>query len=179
MRFSTLALALALASAALLAACGGGGPAGTSQQKAGATPAAENANRAGANGNRPDLGVVPSHGGGAQQPAAPSAPAAGGAASQASAPTTEFDAKVEKAEAKAKGAGASAADRKAAADAYFERANYFFNAGNPTLYRYALRDYRVGLRYDSSNTEARGRMDEIVRIYQSMGRPVPDLGSVP
>jgi hypothetical protein len=49
----------------------------------------------------------------------------------------------------------------------------------PALYKFALRDYRVGLRYDPSAKEAREKMDEIVKIYQSMGRPVPELGNEP
>jgi hypothetical protein len=88
-----------------------------------------------------------------------------------------LDAKIEKAEAKAKAAGAGEADKKAAAAAYFERADFFRDQGNPSLYRFALRDYRIGLRYDPSASGPRRRMDEIVQIYQSMGRPVPDLGN--
>jgi hypothetical protein len=118
-----------------------------------------------------NLGVTSSHGG-ASAPASSSpntAPVA----------TPELDAKIEKAEAKAKAAGASDADKKAAATAYFERADFFRDQGDPKLYRFALRDYRIGLRYDPSAKEPRAKMDEIVQIYQSMGRPVPDLGNEP
>jgi len=93
--------------------------------------------------------------------------------------TPELDSKIEKAEAKAKAAGASEADKKAAAAAYFERADFYREQGDPKLYRYALRDYRIGLRYDPSAKEPRAKMDEIVAIYQQMGRPVPDLGNEP
>ena len=47
----------------------------------------------------------------------------------------------------------------------------------PVLYKFALADYRRGLRYDPTNKDARDKMDEIVQIYQSMGRPVPELGN--
>ena len=69
--------------------------------------------------------------------------------------------------------------KQAAAAAYVERANVFYNAGQPMLYKYALRDFRLALRYDSNNTEAREKQDQIVAIYQQMGRPVPDLGNEP
>jgi hypothetical protein len=175
-------LALTLSASALCVACGGGDqPAGTAQQKAGATPAsgAQNQNGAG----RTDIGVVSSHGGPAPSPAAtgagPTGGAAAGAAQKPAVATPELDAKIEQAEAKAKSAGASEAERKAAAAAYFERANFFYNAGNPMLYRFALADYRRGLRYDPNDGDARAKMNEIVRIYRDMGRPVPELGNEP
>jgi hypothetical protein len=165
----------ALAATAFLVACGGQ-PADTSQQKATPTPASAAPNRNAA--SRPDVGVVSSHGGPTQTPAPGAKPAAGGA-EKPSVATPELDAKIEKTEAKAKAAGASDADRKAAAAAYFERADFFYNGGNPSLYKFALRDYRVGLRYDPSAAQARARMEEIVSIYRGMGRPVPELGSEP
>jgi hypothetical protein len=115
------------------------------------------------------VGVATSHGGAPQS----------GANSSAKPPveTPEMDAKIEKAEAKAKAAGAGDADKKAAARAYFERANFFRDQGSPSLYKFALRDYRVGLRYDPTDKDARAKMDEIVEIYKSMGRPVPELGN--
>ena len=167
------ASALAAASA-LLVSCGGANPP--------ANTAARNSNAASGNaqtsiqhGTSPsgNLGVASSHGGGAG--------GAGAGASAAKAPveTPELDAKIQKAEAKAKAAGASEADRKAAAAAYFERADFYRDQGMPTLYKFALRDYRIGLRYDPSAGAPREKMDEIVKIYQSMGRPVPDLGNEP
>ena len=104
---------------------------------------------------------------------------ASGAAAKPPVETPELDAKVEKAEAKAKAAGAGDADKRAAAAAYFERADFYRDQGMPALYKFALRDYRVGLRYDPSAKTAREKMDEIVQIYQSMGRPVPELGNEP
>ena len=92
--------------------------------------------------------------------------------------TAALDKKIEQAEAKAKAAGASQADKQAAA-AYLERANIFYSAGNPSLYKFALRDFRLALRYDPNNAEARDKRDQFVGIYQQMGRPVPDLGNEP
>jgi hypothetical protein len=93
--------------------------------------------------------------------------------------TSALDKKIEQAEAKAKAQGATQADKLAAAAVYLERANIFYSAGQPMLYKFALRDFRRALRYDPNNTEARERQDQIVQIYQSMGRPVPELGNEP
>lgn len=93
--------------------------------------------------------------------------------------TSALDKRIEQAEAKAKAAGATQADKSAAAAAYVERANLFYNAGQPTLYKFALRDFRRALRYDPNSAEARAKQDQIVEIYQQMGRPVPDLGNEP
>lgn len=110
--------------------------------------------------------VATSHG-------APPAAQAGGA------DTAALDAKIEQAEAKAKASGATAADKRAAAAAYLERANIFYAAGNPSLYKFALRDFRRTLKYDPSNEVARERKQQIEEIYQSMGRPIPELGNEP
>jgi hypothetical protein len=93
--------------------------------------------------------------------------------------TSALDKKIEQAETKAKAAKATQADKMAAATAYLERANIFYNAGQPTLYKFALRDFRRTLRYDPNNAEARDKQDQIVQIYQQLGRPVPELGNEP
>jgi len=93
--------------------------------------------------------------------------------------TAALDAKIAKAEEKAKANNAAQADKLAAAAAYKERADIFMNAGRPTLYKFALRDYRRTLRYQPDNQQARESMNTIVSIYQSMGRPVPTLGNEP
>lgn len=160
-----------LLSAALLSSCGGA-PAPMAARNTNA-PATNNSQTSIAHGTGPasNLGPASAHGGAA-------APGGGAPASNtAPVATPELDAKIEKAEAKAKAAGAGEADKKAAASAYFERADFFRDQGDPRLYRFALRDYRVGLRYDPSAKEPRAKMDEIVKIYESMGRPVPDLGN--
>lgn len=91
--------------------------------------------------------------------------------------TAALDAKIERAEAKAK-SGAQA-DKLAAAAALVERGNVYRDAGQPALYKFALGDYRRALRYQPDNSEAREKMNEIVSIYQGMGRPVPENGNEP
>ena len=117
--------------------------------------------------------VATAHGGpqadGAQAPGRTAAPV----------DTAALDQKIEQAEAKAKASGAAQTEKRAAAAAYVERANVFYNAGNPSLYKFALRDFRIALRYDPQNEEARAKQDQIVQIYQSLGRPVPELGNEP
>ena len=103
-------------------------------------------------------------------------PAAGGASGT---DTSALDAKIEQAEARAKAAGATSADKKAAAAAYLERANVFYSAQNPSLYKFALRDFRRTLKYDPANKTALERKQQIEQIYQSMGRPIPELGNEP
>ena len=107
------------------------------------------------------------------------APPAQSSAAKPGIDTAALDAKVEKAEAKAKAAGASQADKLAAAAALLERGNIYRDAGQPALYKFALGDYRRALRYQPDNAEAREKMNEIVSIYQSMGRPVPENGNEP
>ena len=164
----------ALLACALLAGCGAPQPKVSTQNSNAAANGAQTSIQHGPSTS--NMGVASSHGGGDSN-AAPGANA--GAAAKPPVETPELDAKVEKAEAKAKAAGASDSDKKAAARAYFERADFFRGEGTPALYKFALRDYRVGLRYDPSAREAREKMNEIVQIYQSMGRPVPELGNEP
>jgi hypothetical protein len=172
-----LFVAAALAAPALLAACGGANPpAATSTQNSNATANSPRTSIQHGTSPSANLGVASSHGVGGADTAG-----AGGAASAKVAPvqTPELDAKIQQAEAKAKASGAGEADKKAAAAAYFERADFYREQGSPALYKFALRDYRIGLRYDPSAKEPRAKMDEIVGIYQSMGRPVPELGNEP
>ena len=159
----------ALIACLLLASCGGNPPAVATRQNSNSAATTNSGQGGTASSN---VGVVPSHGG-----AGNNAPA-GGAATSDKAPvaTPELDAKIEKAAAKAQAAGATAADKKAAADAYFERADFYRDKGMPVLYKFALGDYRHGLRLDPSNEDARAKMEEIVSIYKSLGRPVPDNG---
>jgi hypothetical protein len=119
-----------------------------------------------------NLGVVSSHSGPGNNSAT------GGAAPSDKAPvaTPELDSKIEKAIAKAKASGATAADKKAAAAAYMERADFYWSSENVQLYRYALGDYRRVLRYDPENGQAKERIDYLISIYQSLNRPVPDNG---
>ena len=170
-----LLLVCALAACALLAACGGGPQANTSRQNSNsaANNPQSNVVAGGANMNANGVGVVSSHGvGGA-------APAAGGGSDRSLVDTSELDARIKKAAEKAKGSGASAADKKAAADAYLARANVYWSAGQPRLYKYALADFRQVLKYDPENDEAKQKIDTIEGIYQSMGRPIPEVSPEP
>lgn len=176
MRFLISLFALS-AAVALASACGDGGG-----RRTATNTATKNSNQSSkaettlAHG--PSSGSVPpvasGHGG-----ASATAPASAGATAKPSLETPELDDRIQKAEAKAKASGASSADKKAAADAYLARANMYRDAGNPALYKFALGDYRRALRYDPANAEAKAKMDEIVSIYQGMGRPVPDNGNEP
>jgi hypothetical protein len=124
---------------------------------------------------QPAGGVPPissAHGG---VPAAPAAPANPNEKPEG-VDTAALDDKIDKLEAKVKAGSATAADKKALADVYLERANTYRDAGSPRLYKFALGDYRRVLRYDPTNAEAKAKMDEIISIYNSMGRPVPTNG---
>ena len=63
--------------------------------------------------------------------------------------------------------------------AYVERANVYYNAGQPRLYKFALGDFRRALRYDPENADAKEKMEMLVSIYKSMGRPIPNNGNEP
>ncbi|HJR07338.1 MAG TPA: hypothetical protein VJ842_08780 [Pyrinomonadaceae bacterium] len=166
--------------AALLASAACGSPSSTTNNTN--SGAANNGN---ASARTSDSGAIPpvssAHGGTttATSPAAAPASTTSGGASKPSIDTAALDAKIEKAEAKAKAGGATQADKLAAAAALLERANVYRDAGQPALYKFALGDYRRALRYQPDNAEAREKMNEIVSIYQSMGRPVPTNGSDP
>ena len=165
----------AVVCALLLADCGNNPPAPASREN---TNAAANSAAAPSGGtaaaNTSGVGVVSSHGGGGA-----AAPASDSASERSLADTAELDARIKKAAERAKAPGASAADKKAAADAYLARANVYWSAGQPRLYKYALADFRQVLRYDPDNDEARQKIDTIVGIYQSMGRPVPEVSPEP
>jgi hypothetical protein len=152
-------------------ACGDAPPAKTSQDNASvskpaATPAAGTS----------DVSVVSSHGG-QTSPASPSGQP--GTSDKPPVETPELDEKVEKAVAKAKSAGASADEKQAAADAYLARGDFFYNAQDKRLYRYALGDFRRALRYDPDNSEAKSKIETIESIYESLGRPIPTNGLEP
>jgi len=66
--------------------------------------------------------------------------------------------------------------KKAAAEAYLERANALTGARQ---YASALGDYRRVVKYDPSNEEAKNWIDQIIGIYDSMGRESPNEGEEP
>ncbi|MBV8859917.1 MAG: hypothetical protein JOZ02_23500 [Acidobacteria bacterium] len=159
-----------LLTAALLTSCGGNAPAPTAARNSNAA-AANNAQTSIQHGTSPssNLGAAAAHGGGAAPPAADAA------AERALVDTKELDARIKSAGEKARASNASAADKKAAADAYLARGNVYWSGGQPRLYKYALADFKQVLKYDPSNAEARQKIDTIVGIYQGMGRPVPEV----
>lgn len=172
-------LSLVLTLSASLAAAGCSASYSTNN----ANGAASNApSRPAATANTVAPGSLPSvssaHGGGGGESTMPPAAPAGSAA-KPSVDTAAFDAKIEKTEAKAKAKGATPADKLAAAAAYVARGNFYFNAQTPALYKFALGDFRRALRYQPDNEEAQTKRDELVRIYQDMGRPVPENGNEP
>ena len=169
-----LVLSLTCGTALFAYACGS--PSATNNANGGAQ------NNSNASVRTSDTGAIPpvsSAHGGTSSAAPPAASTTSGGASKPSIDTSALDAKIEKAEAKAKAGGATQADKLAAAAALLERANLYRDAGQPALYKFALGDYRRALRYQPDNAEAREKMNEIVSIYQSMGRPVPTNGSDP
>lgn len=157
-----------LGCALLLATCSSNPPASTSR---------DNANSAASGGaNTSGVGVVASHGGGAST----STPAAADSASERSlVNTSELDARIKKAAEKAKASGASAADKKTAAEAYLARGNVYYSAGQPRLYKYALADFRQVLKYDPENDEAKEKVNTIESIYKSLGRSIPEVSPEP
>lgn len=122
--------------------------------------------------------VTTAHGGNIAPASSPATSAPGSNAST-TAPPTQFDEKIAKAELKAKASNATPADKQAAAAVYLERADYFRDAGQPLLYKFALGDYRRVLKYQPDNAKAKDRMNEIIAIYQSLGRSVPSNGLEP
>ena len=169
-------LTSALAACAITVACGGAQPSNTSARNSNATANTSQENGVAGGSNTNGVGVVSSHGGGT---GGGTAPAAGGASERSLVDTSELDARIKKTAEKAKASGASAADKKAAAEAYLARGNEYYSAGQPRLYKYALADFREVLKYDPDNSEAKEKVDTIVSIYQSMGRPVPEVSPEP
>jgi hypothetical protein len=93
--------------------------------------------------------------------------------------TRELDLRIARAESRLAAPNATRADRAAAAAAYVERGNIYFAAGTPSLYRFALGDFRRAAKYDPANSEAREKAARIVGVFDSMGRPVPTNGDEP
>ena len=173
--------ALACSAAALCAACGGDAArqvADGANRATSATPATQLTPQQTTLGHAPSQppGAVPPVASGHAAPGSPqSAPAAPAAAGGPD--TSALDQKIAAALAKAQAPNASAADKKALAAAYMERGNVFWSAGNPMLYRRALADFNSVLLYQPDNADAQAKRAEIIRIYQSMGRPVPDYSN--
>jgi hypothetical protein len=87
-----------------------------------------------------------------------------------------LDERIRAAVAKAEAPGAGARERRAAA-AFLARANVLRDLGMPAFYKFALGDLRRVLRFEPGNAEAREKAEEIIDIYRSMARPVPEYGN--
>lgn len=174
MRYIICTLILAACAASI--SCGGSGETSPVANGNAAQPAASRSQRsdaqAGTNTVAP-AGVTAAHGNGNSSSADASS------SDKPPLETAAIDEKIRKAEAKAKAQGASAADKKAAAASYLERANVYYSAQDTRLYRFALGDFRRVLRYEPDNEEAKAKIDMIVSIYGQLNRPVPTNGLEP
>jgi hypothetical protein len=160
----------------LVSACGGGDQAAGSLPSNSANASQANAAPSGSSANTASsLGVVSSHGGSQGSPSPAAATTTGTDSDRALLKTTELDQRIKETAGKAKAPNASAADKRAAAEAYLARGNAYFNAGQPRLYKYALADLKQVIRYDPGNAEAQEKIRTIEDIYRSLGRPVPEV----
>jgi hypothetical protein len=91
--------------------------------------------------------------------------------------TSRLDAKIEGAASKAHAPGASREEKLAAAALYLVRANLFYAAQQPSVYKLALGDFRRVLRLQPDNEEARSKAEQIIEIYTQLGKPVPENGT--
>jgi len=90
--------------------------------------------------------------------------------------TKELDAAIKSAETALIDKPNDPANRKAMGDAYFKRAEALKDARQ---YASALGDYRRALKHDPSNAQAKNWIDQIIMIYDSLGRESPPEGQEP
>jgi hypothetical protein len=109
-------------------------------------------------------------------PAGQSNSGSGGSPMQKSVDVTAMTADIEKAEKEYKAKPADAAAKDALAAAYFKRA---FALTEAAQYRAALGDFRKGLKLKPENQEAKNMHDQIISIFQSIGREPPKEGEEP
>lgn len=152
-----------------------------SQQTASTTATnAANSSVSAANATKPatdNSGLVSSHStekSTATKPAGDAPPM--GSPNQKAIDVTEMTAKIEKADKDLKAKPNDEGAKKALAAAYFERA---FALTNAAQYRVALGDFRKGLKLDPTNADAKSMHDQIISIFESMGREVPKEGEEP
>lgn len=123
--------------------------------------------------------VVSSH---KSNSAAPSNPALSADQSSQTSPNqqavdvSEMTSKIEKAEKDLKASPNDEKAKNALADAYFERA---FTLTKAAQYRAALGDFRKGLKLNPDNQEAQAMHDQIISIFESIGRTPPKEGEEP
>ncbi len=170
---------LAIACGAALFAAGCGTPSATNNSNTNSAATTSNQSSRTSNASLPPVASAHGDNSGVAPPATTTAAAPNSSTQKPGIDTATLDAKIERAEAKAKAAGATQADKLAAAAAYLQRGNVYRDAGQPMLYKFALGDYRRALRYQPDNEEARAKMEEIVSIYKGMNKPVPENGNEP
>jgi tetratricopeptide (TPR) repeat protein len=90
--------------------------------------------------------------------------------------TKEFDTAIATAETAVKSKPNDDAAKKALGNAYFMRAEALKDARQ---YASALGDYRRALKNDPSNAKAKDWIDQIIMIYDSLGRESPPEGQEP
>lgn len=90
--------------------------------------------------------------------------------------TSKFDEAVNSAEKAFKTNSSDEKAKRALADAYADRA---FALTEAAQYRQALGDFRKCLKLDANNADAKKMHDQIVSIFQSLGREVPKEGTEP
>ena len=89
---------------------------------------------------------------------------------------TAMTAKIDKADKDFKAKPKDEKAKQALATAYFERA---FAMTEAAQYRTALGDFRKGLKLNPDDKEARAMHDQIISIFQSIGREPPKEGEEP
>ncbi|MEO6391680.1 MAG: tetratricopeptide repeat protein [Pyrinomonadaceae bacterium] len=138
-------------------------------------PANSNGTAPMANTSRPNTnGPIAAHDVPGAPPGAPTRPPGGPTGDPID--TAKLDADIDKTEKAHQSKPADAGATKALADAYFARADALTEARQ---YRSALGDYRKGLKLDPSNESARKMHDQIIDIFNQMGREVPAEGTEP
>lgn len=160
-------------SALILTACGGNNP---QTAAANNTSTANKATNAAQNTN--DTLVVSSHK--SEKPTTSNS--SNSSSSQMSSPNaqaidvSEMTAKIEKAEKEYKAKPNDAKAKETLAAAYFERA---FALTKAAQYRAALGDFRKGLKLNPNDKEAKDMHDQIISIFESIGREPPKEGEEP
>ena len=90
--------------------------------------------------------------------------------------TKQMDADIAKAESAVKSNPNDSEAKKSLSEAYYKRAVALTDARQ---YASALGDYRRTLKYDPDNAQAKNWVEQIVSIYDSMGRESPPEGQEP
>ncbi|MCD9188995.1 MAG: hypothetical protein LUM44_21435 [Pyrinomonadaceae bacterium] len=99
-----------------------------------------------------------------------------GSPNQQAVDVSEMTAKIEKADKEYKAKTTDAKAKETLAAAYFERA---FALTKAAQYRAALGDFRKGLKLNPNDTEAKAMHDQIISIFESIGREPPKEGEEP